>query len=219
VALAGVRDVEAVSAAPKISHVSPAQIAASRRNLIKARAALKARHYRSPAQIAASRRNLGLARAAQRARAAGKKWVSPKKAKDGLPGAAGLHALPACAPAAAAEHLAAYTGIIIPDRDVAELSIRLGVLPVADLFEYLRAGGWYPGGPKLAHFERCDPDCGAPGLIYGIRLGTGYHAVMAYPGAMASWGMLLARSGTPEEAWWLEWENGLCHGGCAGFST
>jgi hypothetical protein len=199
-----------VSAVPKVSHATPAQAAAARRNLVKARAALKARHRRSPAQIAASRRNLAIARSAQRARAAGKKWVSPKQVKDGLPGAAGLHALPACGPVAAAEHLAAVTGAVVPEHAVLALHEAVRGATIGGLLEYLAAEGFPGTGEKLAYFEQCDPDCGSPGLIYGVRLGRGYHAVMSYPyGEMASWGMLLARAGTPEEAWWLEWEGEL----------
>jgi hypothetical protein len=194
-----------VSAAPRASRATPAQAAAGRRNLIKARAALKARHVRTPAQIAASRRNLAIARAAQRARASGKPAVSAKKVK--APGGPGLHELPLCGPAAVAEHLAVYTGIVVPDESVLALHRIVQPARLGDLLEYLQAEGFPGTGEKLAHFERCDPDCGAPGLVYGIQLRYGYHAVLAMPeGTMASWGKLMPRAGTPEEAWWLEWE-------------
>ena len=200
-----------MSAAPRASRATPAKAAAGRRNLIKARAALKARHVRTPAQIAASRRNLAIARSAQRARASGKPAVAAKKAKAPLPGY-GLHELPVCGPVAAAEHLTVCTGICVPEEVALKLWDLVQPAPLGDMFEYLRAEGFPGGGPKLAYFERCDPDAEIPGLIYGVQLGgtacRGYHAVLAYPdGKVASWGMLLPRLGTPEEAWWLEWED------------
>jgi hypothetical protein len=198
-----------VATASKASRLSPKQIAADRANLAKARLTLKGRG-RTAKQIAASRRNLMKARSAQTARRAGKPAAAVKAAKKPaapLPGA-GLHGLPACAPVAAAEHLAAFTGIIVPDESVLVLHELVRPAGIGNLLEYLAAEGFPGTGVKLAHFERCDPDTGAPGLIYGVQLGRGYHAVVGYPdGAMASWGMLLARSGTPEEAWWLEWED------------
>jgi hypothetical protein len=199
--------------APATRQETPAQLAAARKNLVKARAVLKSRHSRSPAQVAASRRNLAIARAAQKARASGKTPaaaktpVAAKKATAALlRDDQGLHGLPACAAVAAAEHLAAYTGILVPDQAVLDLHNRVQPASIAVLLEYLRAEGFPGSEEKLAYYERCDPDSGTPGLIYGVQLGRGYHAVMSYPGAMASWGMLLARAGTPEEAWWLEWE-------------
>ena len=34
----------------------------------------------------------------------------------------------------------------------------------------------------------------------------GYHAVLAHPYGMISWGLLMARSGEPREAWALQWD-------------
>lgn len=216
-----------MSAVKKASKLSPKQAAADRANLAKARAALKGR-TRTAKQVAASRANLAKARAAQKARSAGKSSVAAKTAKkpqaprpdfqrDPDSGALvpaetafslDLHRLPVCAASAAAEHLACYTGITVPDEAVLLLHNLVRPARIADLLEYLAADGFPGTGERLAHFERCDPDADAPGLVYGVQLGRGsYHAVMSYPGAMASWGMLLARAGIPEEAWWLEWES------------
>lgn len=199
----------------KVSSLSPKQIAADRANLVKARAAEKGRP-RTAKQLAASRANLAKARAVQRARAAqtarsaGKAAVPVKTAKKpqaGLPDAGGLYRLPACGPVAIAEHLACWTGSIVPEASVLALHEAVRPARLGDLLEYLAVEGFPGTGEKLAHFERCDPDCGAPGLLFGVQLGRGYHAVVSYPDAMASWGMLLRRAGTPEEAWWLEWES------------
>jgi hypothetical protein len=199
-----------VSAVSKVSARSPKQVAAARANLVKARLKLRGR-ARSAKQTAASRRNLAKGRAAQAARRGGKSAVTSaakKKPTAPLPGAGLLHAMPACGPAAAAEHLAAHTGIIVPDESVLVLHELVRPATIGGLLEYLAAEGFPGTSVKLAHFERCDPDAGAPGLVYGLQLGRGYHAVVGYPGgAMASWGMLLRRAGTPEEAWWLEWED------------
>jgi hypothetical protein len=199
-----------VSAVQKASKVTPKQIAADRANLAKARLALKGRG-RTAKQLAASRRNLAKARSAQKARRSGKTAVAAKGAKKPqapLPDAGLLHRLPLCGPAATAEHLAVFTGICVPDESVLKLWRQSGQPSIGGLLEYLAAEGFPGTGVKLAHFEQCDPDAGAPGLIYGVQLGRGYHAVVGYPdNAMASWGMLLRRAGTPEEAWWLEWED------------
>lgn len=203
-----------MTAAQKVSHLSPKQIAADRANLVKARAALKGRK-RTARQIAASRANLVKARAAQKVakKAAGSGTKAPAAVKTAkrpaapLSGTGGLHGLPACGPVAVAEHLAMFTGTLVPEASVLALHELVRPARLGDLLEYLQAEGFPGTGEKLAHFERADPDAaGAPGLLYGVQLGRGYHAVVSYPdGAMASWGRLLARAGTPEEAWWLEW--------------
>jgi hypothetical protein len=188
--------------------ISAKQYAADVANLKKARAKLKGKP-RTAKQIAASRRNLAIARADQKARAAGKTPVTKKAAQAPLPGTGWLHQLPACGPVAVAEHLMAFTGMVVPDEAVAGLYHRLGAVCLAELLEYLKAEGFPGTGARLAYYEQCDTGSGAPGLIVGTRLGRGYHAVLACPDGMAaSWGMLLPRAGTPEEAWWLEWEDG-----------
>jgi hypothetical protein len=115
---------------------------------------------------------------------------------------------PACAAAAVAEHLAKFTGIIVPDASVLRLNEIVQTPPLSDLLEYLKAEGFPGTGIRLSHFEPCGPDYDVvDGLLYGVQLPrSGYHAVLAVPGGMISWGRLLPLHGTPEEAWWLEWE-------------
>jgi hypothetical protein len=204
-----------VSAAGRTGHASPAQIAAARRNLIAARAAIKARHVRSPAQVAASRRNLAIARSAQKARRSGKAPVAAKKPQaplpgtwtaDGLdPGWADLLSLPACGPVALAEHLLAWTGTAASPAAIIELWELAGAVTLGGLFE--AASEYGLGGQRLARFGRCDPDSVVPGLIYGVILGGRYHAALAAPGGMITWCRMLPRDGTPDEAWHLEWED------------
>ena len=87
---------------------------------------------------------------------------------------------------------------------------------MADLLEYLRAEGFPGSGEKLAHFEQCDTDTPVPGLVYGLQLPQGYHAVLAHPdgdrgaiswGLLVPWCRLLHDGAAPAEAWWLEWED------------
>lgn len=81
-----------MSAAPKAKHRSPKQVAASRANLVKARAAQRrsgASHHRTAKQRAASAANLAKARAAQKSRRAGKTPVKAKTAKAPWPGSLG----------------------------------------------------------------------------------------------------------------------------------
>jgi hypothetical protein len=216
-----------MTAAPKISHITPKQHAADVANLRKARAALKGRP-RTAKQKAASRRNLVVARATQKSRAAqkassGGKTPAPRKpVKAPLPanyqrnlGLAGLvpsetafslylPGLPVCGPAALAEHLAIHTGAIAEVPAILELWRLAGDATLGDLLECAAEHGL--AGNRVSWFERCDPDYGEAGLIYGVQLSQGYHAALAAPGGMISWCMLVPRDGTPEEAWWVEWE-------------
>jgi len=117
-----------------------------------------------------------------------------------------LHRLPACGPVALAEHLAVFTGILVPDEAILALHDRAGVISLDGLLERVAAEGLAGPETRLAHFERCDPDTAVPGLIYGIQLRVGYHAVLLRPDGMLSWGQVMPRHGVPAEAWWLEWE-------------
>jgi hypothetical protein len=201
------------------SRITGKQLAADRGNLVKARKALKGRP-RTEKQLAASRKNLAKARLATHVRSQGKTYKAAKKPKAPdtwtLPGEPSLHDLPVCGAVAAAVHLAEFTGAYVPDDCVLELAELVRDATMADLLEYLKADGFPGTGEKLAHFERCDPGTEAPGLIYGVQLPQGYHAVLARPGGALSWGRLvpwcalLPWLGTPEEAWWLEWEAELC---------
>jgi hypothetical protein len=212
-----------VTAAKRVSAISPRQAAADRANLVKARAALKGR-ARTAKQKAASRRNLAIARSAQRARASGKAPAARKKPAAPLPswlkvqrelilprigpspGALwlDLQLLPVCGPVALAEHLLIHTGACVTPADIIALWQKAGNVTLGELLDAAREHGL--GGEKLAYFEQCDPEAGSPGLIYGVRLGSGYHAALATGDGMISWCRALPRDGTPEEAWWLEWE-------------
>jgi hypothetical protein len=213
-----------VTARARGSHITGKQLAADRGNLVKARKALKGRP-RTEKQLAASRRNLAKARTATHLRAQGKAYKAAKKPKAPAPDtwtrygvrpgkALDLHALPVCGPVAVAAHLAAFTGTWVADDSVLELWKSVQAATMADLLEYVRAEGFPGTGEKLAHFERCDPDTEAPGLVYGLSLPQGYHAVLAHPdgagaiswGLLVPWCALLPWRGAPEEAWWLEWE-------------
>ena len=198
--------------------------AAGRAKQSAARAQAKAagqKTTRTKKQHAASVRAAAAGRAAQAARRSGKAYVSQKKPKAAASIAVlgpdpDLHLLPVCGPVAVAEHLAAFTGGLLPDDSVLELAELTRDATMADLLGHIRAEG-FPGypGEKLAHFEQCDPGYEVPGLIYGLTLPQGYHAVLAHPGGTGaiSWGLLvpwcalLHDGAAPAEAWWLEWEH------------
>jgi hypothetical protein len=206
----------------KVSHLTAKQLAADKANLARARAAQKGKP-RTAKQVAASRRNLAKARAAQKARRSGKSKVTAKKAAApqvnldfrelgasepgfslDLPGGRNIHLLPACAPVALAEHLAFWTGIIPSAAEILTLHAKSsGQCTVADLLELASAEGL--AGIRLESYRRCDPDLAVPGWLYGTDTRWGYHAVLALPGGMASWGQVLPLAGTPREAWHLEW--------------
>lgn len=195
-------------------HLTAKQLAADRGNLKRARA-VAARLPRSAKQKAASRHNLNKARAAQKARRSGKAPVAAQKpqAPDSR-GTAALHLLPACAPVALAEHLAWQSGVVATTDEILALhQISSGQCTLADLLELVAAEGL--AGMRLESFRPCDPGEIVPGWVYGISHPAGYHAVLAHPAGMVSWGMLLQRSGAPREAWHLEWAAGLSWTGIA----
>jgi hypothetical protein len=108
-----------------------------------------------------------------------------------------------CAPAAIAEHLFAATGVAVPDADILALGENM---PGGCLWEYLEAAATAGlGGVRLAGFWQCDEDLFIPGLVYGVGMLGGYHAVLSHPRGLVSWGLLLPRLGVPREAWHLEW--------------
>lgn len=129
----------------------------------------------------------------------------PKK-KPALAGTAGgLHDQPVCAAVAIAEHLTAMTGVSVADAEV------LGLARAADggCFEDFLCAAVYNGplgGVQLGGYWQCDEDLFVPGLVYGVEMLGGYHAVLAHPYGMVSWGMVLPLLGTPREAWHLDWE-------------
>lgn len=199
-----------MAAAPHAPRITAKQHAADVANLKKARAALKGRP-RTARQRAASRRNLAIGRAAQKARASGK-TPAPRKAPQ-VPAPAdfpvsrtmSLLALPVCGPLAVAEHLRAVTGALADIADILELWDRVEGSTIGDLLEAVKEHGL--AGERLSYFERADPDADVPGLLYGICLSPGrYHVAVGIPGGLISWCRVVPREGTPEEAWWLEWE-------------
>ena len=193
-----------MAAAPKVSHITAKQRAADAANLRKARAVAR-KLPRSGKQKAASRHNLVRARAAQKSRRSGKTAVAPKKAAAEFPTGRNIHLLPACAPVVLAAHLAWWHGIEIPGEEILELhGVLGGAAPITDLFEYAAAEGFF--GFRPDSWTRCDVSTqGVPGLIYGLSVPTGYHAVLALPAGVLSWGTVLSWPGEPAEAWHLEW--------------
>jgi hypothetical protein len=181
-------------------HLTAKQLAADRANLKKARA-VAAQKTRTGKQRAASRRNLVKARAAQNARRSG---AAKKKPQAPLDTGDWLHALPVCGPVAIAAHLQYWTGAIASAGMIWDLAMKTFQLPaLADLLEYVMAEGF--ASMKLESFWSCQLEEPVEGLLYGISHPAGYHAVLAVPGGMASWGRILPYEGEPAEAWHLEW--------------
>jgi hypothetical protein len=114
-----------------------------------------------------------------------------------------LHLLPACAPVALAEHLAFMTGVRAAAPGILALHEQLGPVSIGDMLEAVAAAGF--AGMTLEAWTRCDEDQPSPGLLAGIRLRAGYHAIVTVPGGMASWGLVLPPPGALAEAWQLDW--------------
>lgn len=214
-----------MSAAPRATHQSPKQRAASVGNLVKARAAQRrsgALHHHTARQKAASQRNLVRARAAQSSRRSGKTPVSRKAAQVPSPvtlgtgcldwrsdprldGPGSLHSLPVCAAIAVAGSLWQQHGVVATIRQVWDLYQLAGDGPVSGVLEAAAEHGL--AGRRLVSFQPADPDLFFPGLVCGVQLSLGYHAVLTTRGGMLSWGMVLPLLGAPEEAWILDWED------------
>ncbi len=109
-----------------------------------------------------------------------------------------------CAPSAIAEHLYATTGIVASDDAILGLAARVPNGHLGDYLAEATAGGLT--GVRLAGFWRCDEELFVPGLVYGVELPGGYHAVLSHPAGVVSWGLLLPWMGVPAEAWQLRWE-------------
>jgi hypothetical protein len=210
---------------------SPAQVkadqkfaAAGRSAQAAARAASKAAGKPAPrtkAQKAATKKwaaaGAQASHAAAVARRAGKTYAPKKAVKAPLnlqrnldteiivptePGLS-LHLLPVCGPAALAAHLLLTAGIAVPDENILMLHDLVRDASLADLLEYAAMEGF--AGTCLESARPCDPSAVIPGLLYGVQLDGGYHAVVAVPGGMISWGGIWPLAGIPEEAWHLEW--------------
>lgn len=202
------------------SHVTPKQLAADRANLKKARSVAKGMP-RTARQRSASRHNLVHARAAKTARKHGVRYVSPvapRKPKAaslavsgspsgspaGLPEAPWLHSLPVCAAVAVAASLEYWTGLAASLDDILALHAKSsGEATLPELLELLTAEGF--AGRRLESFHSCDPGRAVPGLLYGLTLAAGYHAVHSTAAGVLSWGQELPWPGAPEEAWLPDW--------------
>ena len=195
-----------MAAAPKASHQTAKQHAASVNNLRKARAVAR-KLPRTSKQKNASRHNLAKARAAQKARRSGKQAVAPKQAAahDSRETSPLLHRLPACVPVALAEHLRFWTGTEVSDDEILALHRVLGgAATIPDAIE--AATGYGFCGFRPDRWARCDVSTqGVSGLLYGLTVITGYHAVLALPAGALSWGAPISWPGEPYEAWHLEW--------------
>lgn len=185
---------------------------------------------RTPAQIAAGRKWAAAGRAAQkRAGTLGKKWAAAGRAAQAAKRSArkpaakkaaapleasktarldfltgqDIHQYPVCAPAALAEHLAAWTGAVIPDREILRALGRYGLMTMEDWLELAAAEGLW--GCRLSTWTRCDPALALPGMICTLQVRSGYHAVVAHPAGALSWGQVMPWPGAPDQAWHLEW--------------
>jgi hypothetical protein len=202
-----------MAAAPKASHQTAKQHAASVANLRKARAVAR-KLPRTAKQKNASRHNLAKARAAQKSRRSGKTAVAPKKAaahdsretSTDSPTGRNIHLLPVCAPVALAAHLLWWTGTEASDEEILALHRMLG--DAATIPGAIEAAAEYGFcGFRPDSWARCDVSTqGVPGLMYGLAVPTGYHAVLALPAGVLSWGTVLSWPGEPAEAWHLEWK-------------
>lgn len=191
-------------------HLTAKQLAADRANLAKARA-VAATRKRSAKQVQAARQNLVKARAAQRSRRAGKTPVTAKKAQAPDDSArsgvsieeVSLHSLPACAAVAVAATLWCQTGTELEAAEIWSLYRLAGSTTLAGVIEAAASTGL--AGYRIASWTPWDPDIMLDGLIYGIAIEEGYHAVLTVPGGMLSWDTVLPLAGTPQEAWLIEW--------------
>lgn len=198
---------------PKHPH-SQAQIAAAhkfaaagRAAQARARAAAIAKTGKPPArskrQHQAALRWAASGRAAQARKRQGLKPLPKKTPALALAGY-GIHDLPVCAAVAVAEHLLAATGIYASDADILGLAARCPSGCLGDYLAEAAAGGL--AGVRLGGFWICDPDSVVPGLVYGLQIRGGYHAVLMHRWGMTSWGMAMPVTGVPYEAWQLEWD-------------
>jgi len=161
-------------------------------------------------------------RVAAEARRKGKKPVKPKPraalaSPDFLPAQRGMmpwltcnSLYPVCAPVAVANHLLAVTGIRVSDHDILMLHRLAGNgesgMLIEDVLQAASEGGTCWPWPLKA-FWRAEPDPGVPGLVIGMSLPHGEHAVLSHPDGMVSWGSVMPWEGESQEAWALEWED------------
>lgn len=182
---------------------------AHKRSVAARKAAVTRKHN---AALAAARKGKGKPAAKPVKRGA----ISPDVV-DGLPGWTPAwnmgcnDVFPTCAAAAVANHLLACTGLLMKDEDILALHKLAGGDAGADIATVLECmqshRSAFGEGSKayLANFTRTDEDCIVAGLVVGISLPHGGHAVLSHPRGMVSWGRVLPFAGIPQEAWALDW--------------
>jgi hypothetical protein len=120
-------------------------------------------------------------------------------------------AYPACAAAAVANHLLASTGFMMRDADILSLHKMSGgdegttIEAVLKCVQSHRSCFGEASKAYLATFTRTDENCILAGLVVGVSLPHGGHAVMSHPRGMVSWGRVMPFEGIPREAWALDW--------------
>lgn len=196
------------------------QRSASRHNLVRARAARSARKHgqkfaapvtsKKPkaASLESSGSPAGLARLLLPAGLPEAPALDPAgqwRETIHLPGRdSWLHSLPACAAVAVAAALEYQTGIAATADEILILHEKTsGEATFGELLELLSVKGF--AGARLISFRPCDPDLAVPGLVYGLAVPAGYHAVLATDAGVLSWGRELSWPGAPQEAWLLDW--------------
>lgn len=132
-----------------------------------------------------------------------KKAAAPLEADSLAISADAIHLLPVCAAVVLAEHLLVATGVFATDEEILSLANLAGDVSLPDLLELVRAEGFC--GMRLTAFRRMDPGLIVPALVCGVETENGYHAALAHPAGMLSWGMVLPWPAAPAEAWYLEW--------------
>lgn len=212
-----------VTAKPAAKKKSAAQVAAGKKFAAAGRASQAStraankkagKPTRTKAQTQASMKWASAGRSAQAARKAGKQPVSAKKAALPLaqylgtpilwvPGC--IDDLPVCYATAIANSLLTTTGIGASDEDILTLHDHAGGDDGATIANALDAASYHGlAGVKLKTFWQTEEIL--PGMVVGVQTRLGYHAVLSHRFGLISWGLLMPRFGTPEEAWALEWE-------------
>lgn len=158
---------------------------------------------RTKAQTQASQKWAAAGRAAASRKRQGLSPLKKHVPALSVPGGS-LHGQDICAAVAVAEHLYATTGLYVSDAAIIQFGTRVAGGCLGDYLAEAAACGL--AGYRLARFWQCDVDSYVPGLVYGVQLRGGYHAVLAGVNGILSWGMVLPWLGKPAEAWWLEWD-------------
>lgn len=115
----------------------------------------------------------------------------------------GLHSLPVCAAVAIAASLQWQTGTEAEPAEIWSLYKLAGSATLGGVIEAAASTGL--AGHQIGYWAPWDPDIMLDGLVYGVTIEEGYHAVLTVPGGMLSWDTTLPRRGEPAEAWIIEW--------------